>query len=43
MSGFMFGEMFGMFESLATLLATVLVSRHSAPPWRNPEAPTGCV
>jgi len=30
MSGFMFGEMFGMLEKLAALLAAVLVSRHGA-------------
>jgi len=40
MSGFMFGEMFGMLEKLAALLAAVLVSRHGASQWRKPEAPT---
>jgi len=32
MSGFMFSEMFGVFEHLIALLATVLVSRHGIPP-----------
>ena len=42
MSGFVFGEMFGMLEHLATLLATVLVSRHGALlHFGEPEAPTG--
>lgn len=41
MSGFMFGEMFSMLESLAALIATVLVSRHGLSPLRKPEALTG--
>jgi hypothetical protein len=32
MSGLVFGEMFGMLENLAALLATVLVRRHGASP-----------
>jgi hypothetical protein len=36
MSGFMFSEMFGVFEHLIALLATVLVSRHGIPPTRIP-------
>lgn len=32
MSGVMLGEMFGMLENLAALLATVLIRRHGASP-----------
>ena len=37
MGGFMFGEMFGMLEKLAALLATVLVSGHESRK-RRPDA-----
>jgi hypothetical protein len=36
MSGFMFSEMFGMFERLTALLATILVSWHGIPLTRIP-------
>src|SRR4030095_2981195 len=42
MRGFMFREMFGLLESLAALLATILISRHGTFPYESPNAPPGC-
>jgi hypothetical protein len=39
MRGFMFREMFGLLESLAALLATILISRHGTFPYESPNAP----